>query len=170
MNWSLIVASSENGVIGQDGALPWRLSADMKFFKATTTGKTILMGRKTWDSIGRPLPNRKNVILTRQRDWHAEGTEVVHDWQEAVSRFGDESVVVIGGAEIYHQVMHQGLVSELFVTEVKCSVTGNAYFETPSNEAWSKERLAEVTADEKNDYDHVTYRYFKTEGRAPLIT
>jgi dihydrofolate reductase len=162
MDWSFIVAVSEDGVIGKDGALPWKLSADLKFFKAKTIGKTVLMGRKTWDSIGRPLPNRKNVVLTRQKGWEAEGAEVIHNWKDAIDRFSKETVVVIGGADIYRQVMAKDLIFEFFVTEVKCRIEGDANFEAPVEEKWSKERLSEVFKDEKNDYDHVTYRYFKT--------
>ena len=161
MSWSLIVATSKNGIIGQDGALPWRLSADLKFFKAMTTGKTVLMGRKTWDSIGRPLPNRKNVVLTRQKGWQAQGAVVIGHWQEALDDLANESVVVIGGAEIYRQAMDRNLIRELFVTEVNCTVSGDATFEVPSDGSWLKEEISRISADEKNEYDHVTYRYSK---------
>tara|TARA_R110000796_G_scaffold15124_2_gene48651 strand:- start:4140 stop:4745 length:606 start_codon:yes stop_codon:yes gene_type:complete len=161
MKWSLIVARSENGIIGKDGGLPWKLSSDLKFFKSQTIGKTVLMGRKTWESIGRPLPNRTNVVMTRQEGWQAEGAEVVHNWEEAIDLFKDEPLVVIGGADIYRQVMEQGLVSELFVNEVECSVDGDSHFEISNPKRWGKEKLSEVVADEKNDYNHVTHRYFK---------
>jgi len=161
MKWSLIVARSENGIIGKDGALPWHLSSDLKFFKSQTIGKTVLMGRKTWESIGRPLPNRKNVVLTRQKGWKAEGAEVVHNWEGAIALFKNEPLVVIGGADIYYQALAHDLISEFFVTEVECSVMGNVQFDILRPKRWCKEKLSEVVADEKNDYNHVTYRYFK---------
>src|SRR5580658_583074 len=97
---SLIVAMAQNGVIGRDNALPWRLPEDLKRFKAFTLGKTLLMGRKTYESIGRPLPGRANLVLTRDRGFLAPGVVVVHSVEEALAHAASNEMVAIGGAEI----------------------------------------------------------------------
>ncbi len=97
----LIYARAENGVIGNKGQLPWHLPADLKRFKALTMGKAMIMGRKTFDSFPAPLPGRRHIVLTRDRNWQAYGAEVVHSVNEALALAGDEPVAVIGGAEIY---------------------------------------------------------------------
>ena len=99
---SLIVAVSENHIIGRDNQLPWHLPEDLQYFKSVTMGKPLIMGRKTFDSIGRPLPNRQNIVLTRDHSWLAEGVEVIHSPDELASlRLQTPSVFIIGGAEIY---------------------------------------------------------------------
>src|ERR1700748_2349547 len=103
---SLIVAMAQNGVIGRDNSLPWRLPEDLKRFKSFTLGKPILMGRKTFESIGRPLPGRDHFVLTRDRAWSAAGVTVVHSVEEALARSaGNAELVAIGGAEIYRLVL-----------------------------------------------------------------
>src|SRR5262249_28937204 len=103
---SLIVAMAQNGVIGRDNTLPWRLPKDLKRFKASTLGKPILMGRKTFESIGRPLPGRPNLVLTRDRLWRSDGVTVVHSVEEALALSGGcDEVVAIGGAEVYRLVL-----------------------------------------------------------------
>jgi dihydrofolate reductase len=98
---SIIVAASTNDVIGAQGDLPWRLSDDLKRFKGVTMGKPIVMGRKTWDSIGRPLPGRHNIVVTRQPDFSAEGCDVVASVEEAIAVAGDvDEIMVIGGSQI----------------------------------------------------------------------
>ena len=108
MKTSIIVAMGTNNVIGVDNQLPWHLSADLKYFKATTMGKPILMGRKTFESIGRPLPGRTNIVMTRDKSWSANGVRVVHDIAAAkalASGEGAEELMIIGGAEIYKQTL-----------------------------------------------------------------
>jgi len=97
---SLVVAIARNGVIGRDNDLAWRISSDLKRFKALTMGKPILMGRKTWDSIGRPLPGRRSLVLTRQRGYAIAGATVVHDWDSALAAAEGNELMVVGGAEI----------------------------------------------------------------------
>ncbi|TNE32960.1 MAG: dihydrofolate reductase, partial [Alphaproteobacteria bacterium] len=97
----LIYARAANGTIGRDGKLPWHISADLKRFKALTLGKPMIMGRKTFESFPSPLPGRRHIVLTRDRDWQAEGAEVAHSVGEALTLAGEGEVAVIGGAEIY---------------------------------------------------------------------
>ena len=114
-------------VIGKNGDLPWHLPEDLKFFKRTTSGFPILMGRKTYDSIGFPLPKRRNIVITRDRQWQAEGVDVIHTPDDLAS-LGIESdtVFIIGGAEIYHIFLP--FLSELLVSEVKEDYEGDTYF------------------------------------------
>lgn len=131
---TFVVARAENGVIGKDGQLPWRISADLKFFKSVTVGKPVVMGRKTYESIGKPLPRRTNIVVTRQRDWRAEGVIVVTDVPTALAlayedarRTGVDEVAVIGGAEIYRQTMKD--VGRIYLTEVHRAYEGDATFD-----------------------------------------
>ena len=101
MTISFHLARATNGVIGRDGQLPWRLPADLKRFKAQTMGKPMVMGRKTFESFPSPLPGRRHIVLTRDRDWHAEGAEVAHTPEAALALAGDGDVAVIGGAEVF---------------------------------------------------------------------
>jgi dihydrofolate reductase len=122
---TLVVAAADNGVIGRDGAIPWRLPEDLKRFKALTLGHTVVMGRKTWDSLppkNRPLPGRRNIVVTRDTAWQAEGAERMT--LDAALAGGD--VFVIGGAEIYHAVLPRADRIEL--TEVHGQITGDAVF------------------------------------------
>src|SRR5579863_5908300 len=113
---SLIVAMAQNGVIGRDNALPWRLPADLKRFRAFTLGKTVLMGRKTFESIGRPLPGRENLVLTRDRGRLAPGVIIVHSVEQALAQAGGDELVAIGGAQIYRLVLP--FARRLYLTHV----------------------------------------------------
>jgi dihydrofolate reductase len=151
LTWSLIVAVSDNGIIGNDGELPWRLPADLKFFKEYTTGKTILMGRKTWDSLGRPLPNRRNVVLSRKAELQLSGAEVFH----SLDAFRQQSpplepVVVIGGAQIYSQALEQDYVREIRLTRVHAVIEGDAYFSALSPKHWELGESLFRAQDERN--------------------
>jgi dihydrofolate reductase len=122
----LVVATAENGVIGRDGAIPWRIPEDLKRFKAMTVGKTVVMGRKTWDSLPRkPLPERDNVVVTRQADWQAQGARVVRSLDAALAETRG-AVMVIGGAEIYRAALPKATRIEL--TEVHRAFAGDARF------------------------------------------
>ncbi|WP_342149994.1 dihydrofolate reductase [Methylorubrum sp. SB2] len=123
---SLIAAIAENGVIGRDNGLVWRLSSDLKRFKALTLGKPILMGRKTWDSIGRPLPGRRSLVLTRDRALTIPGAEIVHSWDEAVAAAGEDELMVVGGAEIYALALPYA--DRLHLTEVEAAPEGDVHF------------------------------------------
>jgi dihydrofolate reductase len=130
---SLIVARADNGVIGRAGGLPWHLSADLKHFKAETMGKPMIMGRKTFESIGKALPGRTSIVITRDPGYRAEGAVVVHDWDGAVAaaraaleETGGAEVMVIGGAQIYALAL--AYADRLYVTEVHRAVDGDTVF------------------------------------------
>jgi dihydrofolate reductase len=120
-----ILARADNGVIGRDGGLPWRISADLKRFKALTQGTAMIMGRKTFDSLGRLLPGRRHIVLTRDRGWRAEGAEVAHDVDEALDLAGNTAVSVIGGSDIFRLLLPHTTRIEL--TEVHGGIEGDTF-------------------------------------------
>ena len=148
---SLIVAMAQNGVIGRDNALPWRLPADLKRFKEFTLGKPILMGRKTFEAIGRPLPGRANLVLTRDRDWRAAGAIPVHSVEEALlqTRTCDE-LVAIGGAEIYRLLLP--LARRIYLTHVHADVPGDTYFPAFDPAQWDDVEFRSLPADDRHAY------------------
>jgi len=124
---SLLVAVAENGVIGRDNKLPWHLPADLKRFKQLSIGKPTVMGRKTWESLGRPLPGRRNIVITRNPGYQAEGAEVVHSLDEAIKISGDaEEIIIIGGGEIFQ--LSLPIADRIYYTHVRAVVEGDAYF------------------------------------------
>lgn len=152
------VAIAENGVIGRKGGLPWRLSTDLKRFKARTMGKPIVMGRKTYEGVGRPLPGRLNIVVTRDGSWRAEGVEAVHSLDDAIRlattrarcMTGADEVCVIGGGEIYVQALP--LADRLDVTHVLASVDGDAFFPPIDPEKWRVVGTEDVPAGEKDSH------------------
>jgi dihydrofolate reductase len=138
---SLIAALGENRVIGVDNSMPWHLPGDFKYFKATTLGKPIIMGRKTWDSLGRPLPGRLNLVVTRQADLKIDGAEVFTSLESAVTRAeewageqGVDEVMLIGGAQLYAQGLEHA--SRLYLTRVALSPRGDAWFPAFDQTQW----------------------------------
>ncbi|WP_214482462.1 dihydrofolate reductase [Bacillus sp. SM2101] len=130
MSFSFIVAVSKNGVIGVDNKLPWNLSNDLKYFKSKTTGKNVIMGRKTFDSIGKPLPNRENYILTRERNYQQEGCHVYHSIDEIIKYLPvDKENMVIGGGEVYK--LFSPYVDKIYLTKVDVIIEGDTFFEVP---------------------------------------
>ena len=123
---SMVVAMDENGLIGRDGALPWRLPADLRHFRQLTLGKTVLMGRKTWDSLGKPLDGRRNWVLSRDPAFHPAGCEVFASFEDALAAPGDGELVVIGGAELFRRALP--LARTLHLTRVHARVEGDTYF------------------------------------------
>ena len=152
------VAIAENGVIGRDGGLPWRLSTDLKRFKAETMGKPIVMGRKTHEGLGRPLPGRLNIVVTRDKAWRGEGVEVVHSLDEAIRlatargrcMAGADEICIIGGGEIYAQALP--LADRLDVTHVLASVDGDTFFPPIDPGEWRVAGSREVPAGEKDSH------------------
>lgn len=127
MSLSLIVAKANDNVIGINNQLPWHLSADLKYFKSVTMGKPIIMGRKTFDSIGRALPGRRNIVITRDKEWRADDIEVFHSIDDALAAVSlEKEAMVIGGEQIYRETL--GFAQKLYVTEVALDVAGHAFF------------------------------------------
>jgi dihydrofolate reductase len=132
---SLVVARASNGVIGRDGGLPWRISADLKRFKRLTMGSVMVMGRRTFDSLPGLLPGRRHIVLTRKRDWSATGAEVAHSLEEALRMAGDGPISVIGGAEIFDLFLP--LADRLELTEVAGDIEGDTVMADPrSKGSW----------------------------------
>lgn len=150
---SIIVAMDKKGVIGLEGVLPWRLSADLKHFKAITMGKPLVMGRKTHESIGRSLPGRKNIVLTRANDFDAEGCTIVHSLDDAFQAAGDvDEIIIMGGSRIYDQSLARA--GRLYLTEVHADVSGDVYFPEFDKAEWLELERQDHSADEKNDFDY----------------
>ena len=155
--FTIIVAIDAQRGIGVDNTLPWRLPEDMAFFKRTTTGHTIVMGRKTFDSIGRALPNRRNIVITRNPDWRHDGVEAVGSVEAALALLDGATGFVIGGAEIYQQSMQ--LADQLIITEIARTYQCDAFFPEPDANVWqetARDKHASVTADLQ--YAFVTLR------------
>jgi len=154
---TLVAAKARNGVIGINNTLPWHLPEDLKHFKAVTLGKPVLMGRKTYDSIGRPLPGRRNIVITRQADWQAEGVEVAHSLQQALAMAdGVAEVCLIGGADLYRQAMV--LADCLRLTEIAESFAGDAYFPDISSTDWQEMARSSFCSDKGLEYAFVDYQ------------
>jgi dihydrofolate reductase len=149
---SLIWAMDENRLIGIDNRLPWKLPADMKWFRRHTLGKPIIMGRKTFDSFGgRPLPERTNIVVTRDKNYTAEGAVVVYSIDEALQAAGDAAeVMIIGGASFYQQMLPRA--DRLYVTQVHGSFEGDAWFPEFDMSVWLESGREEHPVDEKNGY------------------
>ncbi|MCG7407136.1 dihydrofolate reductase [Paenibacillus sp. ACRRX] len=154
MGISMIWAMDSHRLIGKDNGLPWHLPNDMAFFRAHTRGKTIVMGRKTFDSIGgKPLPKRPNIVMTRNLDWSHEGVEIVHGVQDVVDKAaGDEEIMVIGGAEIYRLMMPYA--DKLYVTRIEHEFEGDDYFPDYDESEWELVEDIPGVVDELNRYAH----------------
>ena len=159
---SIIVAASTNYVIGTRGKLPWRLSDDLKRFKQLTMGKPIVMGRLTWESIGRPLPGRQNIVLTRQADFAAEGCDVVASPADALAAAADaEELMIIGGSQVYELFLPQA--SRLYVTRVRAAIDGDTFFPEIDEGVW---RLTHSEAHEANDANEFAFDFKTYERKA----
>lgn len=150
---TLVVAMADNGVIGRAGGLPWRLSADLRRFRQLTLGKPVVMGRKTWESLGKPLPGRHNIVVTRREDFRPADPQVsvVHDLDAAIAAAGAvEDVMIIGGAEIYALALPQA--SWIECTRVHATVDGDTFFPAFDDQAWQEVARESHPADERNDH------------------
>jgi dihydrofolate reductase len=149
---SIIVAASTNNVIGKQGELPWRLSNDLRRFKKITMGYPIVMGRLTYESIGRPLPGRQNIVITRQRGYVAEGCDVVTSTEAAILIAGDAAeVMIIGGGEIYSLFLP--LADRIYLTRVLAHIEGDAHFASLDQDEWHRTSGERHSADEDHDFD-----------------
>ncbi|TJY44197.1 dihydrofolate reductase [Cohnella pontilimi] len=148
MTVTLIAAADKNGVIGVNNSLPWRLPADMAFFKAQTLHKPVLMGRKTFESMGKPLKDRTNVILSRSMNEAPEGCLVVRSVEEALERFGSEQLMVIGGEEVFRQTLP--FADRIVLTEIEHEYKGDTFFPPFDRSAWKLVSRTPGVQDEKN--------------------
>lgn len=150
---TLVVAMGLNHEIGVDNKLPWHLPKDLKHFKEITSGHPIIMGRKTYESIGKPLPNRTNIVISRKKDWFEEGILIVGSIKEAI-KFGqkiDEDIFIIGGGNIFEQTMD--IADKLEVTEIKTNIEADTFFPKIDPKIWTKTDEVCHEKDEKNNFD-----------------
>ncbi|GGG96393.1 dihydrofolate reductase [Polaribacter pacificus] len=158
----IIAAIADNNALGKDNDLIWHLPADLQRFKKVTSGHHILMGRNTFESIGKPLPNRTTVIITRNKDYTADGCKVVHSLQEALEfAKADSHIFIIGGAQIYKEAMASDLVDQLDITRVHESFEADAYFPEIDLTEWRVVAREDCMADEKNPHDYSFISYQK---------
>lgn len=157
---SLLVAMDRNHVIGYENDMPWHLPKDLKHFKEKTTENTMIMGRKTFDSIGRVLPNRKNVILTEQEEYNVEGAHIINqldDVCELNEKKPDEELFIIGGGALFKQVLPHA--DRMYITEIHEEFPGDTYFPSFSKTDWKLTKKEKGTRDDKNPYDYYFLQY-----------
>ena len=150
---SLIVAASTNNAIGKDNQLLWHLPNDLKFFKNTTWGMPVIMGRKTFEAVNKPLPGRFNIVITRQQGWKAEGTIAATDLNDALQKAtatNCNEIFVIGGGEIYKQAME--IADKIYITRVHAALDGDTFFPTIDETKWELRSAREFVADEKHAF------------------
>lgn len=167
---SLIAAIGKNNELGKGNELLWHMPADMKHFKETTSGHSVIMGRKTYESIGRALPNRQNIVVTRNKDFSVEGVEIVNSIPEAIELTKDKSeVFIIGGAEIYSQAMPH--VNKLYITHIDAiDLQADTFFPEIDKNSWKESNREDHIKDTKNPYNYsfVVYEKNKTDDRLHL--
>ncbi|PCJ95052.1 MAG: diacylglycerol kinase [Hyphomicrobiales bacterium] len=146
---SIIVGAAENNVIGHKGDMPWKVSADLKNFKKITLGKPIIMGRKTFESIGRPLPGRRNIVITRNPDWKAEGVDVFPSLEAAIEATSDsEEVMIIGGGELYKIAMP--MADRVYLTRIHANPQGDTWFPELPETIWKTTETSPIPGSEKD--------------------
>jgi dihydrofolate reductase len=148
---SLIVAMAKNRVIGYQNKMPWHLPAELAYFKRITTGHPIIMGRKTFESIGRPLPGRRNIVVSRNTNFHAQGVEVSTSLESALALCAGDNPFVIGGATLYAEALT--VAQRLYITEIDADLVGDTFFPPIDDARWKEESREVRSKDEKNIYD-----------------
>ena len=152
---SLLVAASENNVIGKNNQLPWHLPSDLKYFKNQTWGMPIIMGRKSFESVGKPLRGRKSIVITRNADWKFEGVETVHSITDAIDKakeYGAKEIFVIGGGEIFKSALPEA--NRIYLTRIHHSFEGDAFFPELNKLEWQLVKEQFCAPDEKNEWPH----------------
>jgi dihydrofolate reductase len=154
---SMITCMDKNRTIGLNNKLPWHLPADLKYFKQLTTNNVIIMGRNTYDSIGKPLPNRRNVVLTRNKEWSVPGVDVVHSVEAVLTKYKDQNIFIIGGEEVYKQFL--GNADRLYITLIEKSFSGDSFFPVVQEEQWelTTETIGEKDSSNPYDYKFLVY-------------
>lgn len=148
---NIIVAVAKNNVIGLNGKMPWHLPAELQYFQRTTMGKPIIMGRKTFDSIGRALPGRRNIVVTRNRNWQHDGVEVAHSLNAAMTLVDAVEAFVIGGATLYEEALKHA--TRIYLTSIDADVQGDTFFPDLPTIVWQTLSSERRLKDEKNTYD-----------------
>ena len=160
MKLSIIAAVSNNNIIGNENRLIWHMPADLKRFKSATMGHTLIMGRKTFQSIGKPLPGRKTIVVTRQKDLDTQGCPKASSFKEAVNLVKKESeVFVVGGAEIYQQALESYYTKRIYLTRIFADFDGDTYFPEIDTEKWVLIEREDYEPDEKNTYPYAFLEY-----------
>lgn len=159
---SIIAAMDENRLIGSNNDLPWHLPADLQRVKQLTTGHAIILGRKNYESIGRPLPNRKNIVITTNPDYEAPGCVVVNSIDAAIEAAGEDDIYIFGGARIYAQMF--GLAERMYLTLIHATFDGDTWFPEYNTDDWEVLDRQDFTADDRNQYDYS----FLTLEKKPL--
>ncbi|MGE3920281.1 MAG: type 3 dihydrofolate reductase [Gammaproteobacteria bacterium] len=153
MSISLIVATSKNGVIGLKNHLPWHLPADLAYFKKVTLNKPIIMGRKTFESIGKPLPMRENIVITHQKDFNVEGVTIFHSLYSALNALKEHhEIMIIGGETLFKQSIE--LADKIYLTMIHENIEGDTYFPQINYKIWNEVSRENHSADEKNTYNY----------------
>jgi dihydrofolate reductase len=155
MTLSLLLAAAENNVIGKDNKLPWHLPNDLKYFKNLTWGMPVIMGRKTYESFGKPLRGRRNIVITRNKDWKGEGVDMVNSIEEAIELAKESAVkeiFIIGGGEIFKTILPKA--DRIYLTRIHHSFDGDAFFPEIKENEWQLVNERRCEADEKNVYAH----------------
>ena len=157
----LLAAVSRNGVIGLENRMPWHLPADLAYFKATTLGHTLVMGHKTFLSIGRPLPKRRIIVLSRDTGLQLAGCEVMHTLTQALAEptSRDQPLFIVGGAQLYSQCLAEKVVDQLYLTEIHADFAGDAFFPTWERTQWQETWRESHLADTQNPYAYDFVRY-----------
>ncbi|MHC9089464.1 dihydrofolate reductase [Tenacibaculum sp. IMCC1] len=158
---TLIAAIAKNNALGKDNDLIWHLPADLKRFKKVTTGHPILMGRNTFESIGKPLPNRTSIIITRNNNYFVDGCLMANSIEQAIELTEGKDVFIIGGAQIYKDALEQNLVDRLDITLIHHEFEADAFFPEINMEIWKEVAREDFKADEKNKYDYSFVSYEK---------
>lgn len=161
---SIIAAVARNGVIGRDNDLPWHLPADLAFFKKTTNGHPIILGRKNYESIGRPLPNRTNIVVSRDVSYTVDGCLVAHSLEDAISlasKQEQDEIFIIGGAQIYAQALP--LTTRMYLTQVHTDAAGDVFFPEFDNNDWTETWREHHQADDRNGFD---FAFVKLERKS----
>ena len=168
---SMIAGVAENGVIGSEQTIPWRVPSDMAYFKATTMGKPVVMGRKQYETVGRPLPGRTNIVITRQEGYQPEGVVVFHTIEAALDKAravaaddGVDEVMIIGGGELYAQLMAQA--DRLYISHIDLSPPGDVVFPAITPEDWTVIDLPEVVPNPKDQASYRVKVYARRKGSA----
>jgi dihydrofolate reductase len=159
---TIVAAMGRNRAIGLEGRLPWHLPGELRHFKAVTIGKPIIMGRRTWESIGRALPGRQNVVVTRDRTFKAAGCEIAHSLEEAIDRSAGSEVMVIGGGQLYREALP--VADRMILTLVECEPAADTWFPEWDDEAWVETPVRYESADEQNPYEYRVIQLTRRPG------